>query len=139
MNWIGFDKATGKIRCRGVGPSLPVDTDTMGYMTFQHKNETHVVNGVPIYTPDPDLQWEKVRKRRDDLLAKTDWTQLPDVNAELAAAFVTYRQTLRDLPQNTEYPFNVTWPEPPVSLSAPLQSQLSELAAQKVTTAKITQ
>lgn len=41
----------------------------------------------------------QLREKRDMLLAKTDWTQLPDspLNAETKQAFATYRQTLRNI------------------------------------------
>lgn len=56
--------------------------------------------------------WRQLRIRRSRLLNKTDWTQAPDAPAD-AAAWATYRQALRDLPQNTPDPRNVIWPEPP--------------------------
>ena len=55
--------------------------------------------------------WDALRTRRNKLLADTDKTQLPDFpNGSL---YVDYRQTLRDLPQNTTDPFNPVWPELP--------------------------
>ena len=45
-----------------------------------------------------DVSWEKVRKRRDQLLDETDWRALKDVT--LPNPWKEYRQALRDLPQN---------------------------------------
>lgn len=56
--------------------------------------------------------WRQIRFKRSRLLLKTDWTQVPDAPVD-AAAWATYRAALRDLPQNTEDPRNVTWPQPP--------------------------
>ena len=56
--------------------------------------------------------WRQLRFRRSRLLSKTDWTQAPDSPAD-SAAWATYRQALRDLPQNTPDPRSVIWPEPP--------------------------
>ena len=49
---------------------------------------------------------------RNDLLAMSDWTQLPDVALTTAkvAEWVTYRQALRDLDWRTE---PIPWPTPP--------------------------
>jgi hypothetical protein len=42
-----------------------------------------------------------IRRIRDDLLKASDWTQLPDnkLTTEQKAAWATYRQQLRDLPE----------------------------------------
>jgi hypothetical protein len=59
--------------------------------------------------------WNMLRFNRDNLLASTDWTQLPDSQLTSAQieAFQVYRQTLRDLPANTIDPKNPVFPEPP--------------------------
>lgn len=57
---------------------------------------------------------EEVRQRRDTLLEQCDWTQLPDSPVD-PAAWTTYRQELRDVPQQAGFPWNVTWPIPPLT------------------------
>lgn len=52
------------------------------------------------------------RARRDRLLAACDWTQVSDAPVD-AAAWATYRQALRDVPQQEGFPENITWPEAP--------------------------
>jgi len=59
--------------------------------------------------PDAD---QRVRQHRDKLLTKSDWTQLPDAPVD-ASAWSTYRQALRDVPQQADFPADVTWPEEP--------------------------
>ena len=56
-----------------------------------------------------------VRDYRSELLAGTDWSQLPDapLSTEKVAEYKTYRQALRDLPANTSDFNNVTYPTPP--------------------------
>ena len=56
-----------------------------------------------------------VRKQRDSLLAKCDWTQTVDspLSTEQKTAWTTYRQALRDLPAQSGFPTNVTWPTEP--------------------------
>jgi hypothetical protein len=55
----------------------------------------------------------EVRTQRDFLLTQCDWTQNPDAPAAVKAAYVTYRQALRDLPEQVGFPLNVTWPSVP--------------------------
>lgn len=56
--------------------------------------------------------WRQLRFRRSQMLVKSDWTQVPDAPVD-AAAWAAYRQALRDLPQNTQDPRDITWPQPP--------------------------
>jgi len=63
----------------------------------------------------------RLRYHRDRLLQQCDWVTLPDVNLseEKKAAWLGYRQALRDLPDITnpeiDGPFvkNVDWPQEP--------------------------
>lgn len=57
----------------------------------------------------------RVRHQRTNLLADCDWTQVTDsaLSAEAKAAWVTYRQALRDVTSQADFPYNVTWPTPP--------------------------
>ncbi|MGE5528762.1 MAG: tail fiber assembly protein [Patescibacteria group bacterium] len=60
---------------------------------------------------------EYLRPRRNALLAATDWTDLPSapLTAEQKAAWQTYRQALRDLPEKTTSA-EVAWPEMPMKI-----------------------
>lgn len=61
-------------------------------------------------------QAETARHARDLKLRKTDFSQLADAPAWVdRAAWAAYRQALRDLPQQTGFPWQITWPEPPES------------------------
>jgi hypothetical protein len=53
-----------------------------------------------------------IRRRRDMLLTECDWTQLPDVPETTRAAWVSYRQALRDL-TDAASPADVVWPTMP--------------------------
>jgi hypothetical protein len=55
-----------------------------------------------------------MRLRRDRLLAASDWTQASDAPVD-QAAWATYRQALRDVPQQAGFPDNITWPEEPAA------------------------
>lgn len=63
--------------------------------------------------PDPSiLVAEEVRQQRNTLLSETDWTQLNDapLTDEEKEKYRTYRQALRDIPQQESFPENITWP-----------------------------
>jgi hypothetical protein len=56
---------------------------------------------------------EAVRKERDGLLDASDWTQMPDYSSATKESWATYRQALRDIPDQTGFPNEVTWPVAP--------------------------
>jgi hypothetical protein len=65
-----------------------------------------------------DKQWEELRWHRDTLLNQTDFMMTYDfyndiLTTEEQTQVKNYRQSLRDLPDNTSDPNNVTWPEKP--------------------------
>jgi hypothetical protein len=51
------------------------------------------------------------RSTRDDLLKATDHYGLSDVT--MTEAMTAYRQALRDVPQQTDFPGTITWPTKP--------------------------
>jgi len=55
---------------------------------------------------------EEVRRERNERLAASDWTQLPDAPTD-RLAWATYRQSLRDLPQHYSGIGPIPWPSPP--------------------------
>jgi hypothetical protein len=58
------------------------------------------------------IQVYKTRDLRNDLLQKSDWTQVADAPVD-QAAWATYRQALRDIPAQVGFPSEVTWPTEP--------------------------
>ena len=53
-----------------------------------------------------------IRTQRDSKLSSTDWTQVADAPVD-KATWATYRQALRDIPAQTGFPWEVTWPTTP--------------------------
>jgi hypothetical protein len=53
----------------------------------------------------------KERAKRDELLKETDHYGLSDVT--MSTEMTTYRQALRDVPQQTDFPGTISWPEKP--------------------------
>lgn len=77
-------------------------------------------------TPDPEFTaqelenqvWDALRGERDYLLSKTDFMMSFDfyndkMTGQEQIDVKAYRESLRDLPQNTIDPTNVTWPTKP--------------------------
>lgn len=64
---------------------------------------------------------DEIRARRDRLLAATDWAVLPDspLDAQLLEEVKTYRQALRDVPQQEYFPGAITWPRMPELTNPP--------------------
>lgn len=61
---------------------------------------------------DRDAVASEVRKTRDELLSGTDWTQMKDtaLSEEKQRKYATYRQALRDIPQQVGFPYDVVFP-----------------------------
>ena len=59
--------------------------------------------------------WEELRSLRNQKLTQSDWTQVSDApfTEEQKISWQSYRQALRDLPENTEDPKNPVWPTIP--------------------------
>lgn len=74
-----------------------------------------IINAYDIAAENLEWQWYLVRTQRDRLLYSCDWTQTADaaVSAENVAAWVTYRQALRAVPQTQTDPYAIVWPTPP--------------------------
>lgn len=68
------------------------------------------------FPENPDLTeegwWQRLRTYRNELLAQSDWTILPDSPVD-KTAWATYRQALRDLPSTVADPSKVIFPEAP--------------------------
>tara|TARA_B100001287_G_scaffold266510_1_gene260532 strand:- start:3616 stop:3906 length:291 start_codon:yes stop_codon:yes gene_type:complete len=65
----------------------------------------------PVPTTEDDMI--VIRSERDRRIAETDWTQLPDVPEATRTMWQTYRQALRDVPQNYTIVSDVVWPTKP--------------------------
>jgi hypothetical protein len=67
-----------------------------------------------------EQEWNGVRYKRNFILSRTDWTQLPDAplsNIEMQD-WTSYRQALRDVTTQSD-PFNILWPLSPAVESIP--------------------
>lgn len=64
-------------------------------------------------TRTDEQKWSEIRLLRNELLAKTDWTQARDVTLSNDSSWQTYRQQLRDIPTSTSNPDEIVWPTKP--------------------------
>lgn len=64
---------------------------------------------------DTAITARQVRRDRDQKLTDCDWTQMADCPLDVATktAWQTYRQALRDVPNQSGFPNDVTWPVAP--------------------------
>ena len=96
----------------------PNDCEKYGRALFA---EIEAKGGVAPYEPpspptDEQLASE-ARTKRNQLLADSDWTQLPDarnaMGADKAAEWDAYRQALRDITAQAGFPREIEWPIKP--------------------------
>jgi hypothetical protein len=61
-------------------------------------------------------QSELAKQQRDELLASTDWIVIKakENDGEVPQIWKNYRQSLRDIPQQSGYPLDIVWPTIPV-------------------------
>lgn len=83
-------------------------------------SETDVLPGETVVDVLPatllaTLRGAEVRVQRDAALRGCDWTQAVDspLDATTKAAWVAYRQSLRDVPAQTNFPDSINWPVQP--------------------------
>jgi hypothetical protein len=65
--------------------------------------------------PPPSLEElaQEIRNKRDFLLKESDWTQLSDVPKETKEIWADYRQALRDITEQNDFPTAVEFPVKP--------------------------
>ncbi len=86
------------------------DTNVEGVLEVLQKETWEVIQSMEMSLRHNSPR--NIKKARNDELAKTDWTQLADSSAD-KAAWAIYRQALRDLPQQSNFPDQISWPTKP--------------------------
>ena len=83
----------------------PVEYSAEDYAQAQIDYDNYITNELP----------KEIRRKRNGLLAKSDWTQYPDspLSAEQKTAWTIYRQALRNVTTQSGFPSNITWPTAP--------------------------
>lgn len=89
-----------------IGPTFNDYTDDAGVVHTAAEQEA-------AYKASKDAEQAKnIRATRDKLLSDCDWTQVEDAPVD-KAAWATYRQALRNVPQQIDFPWDVQWPNKP--------------------------
>ena len=105
---VEYTDGTANAEITSIGIYSQAETD--------HANEkTRLATEAANANPFPTDNLVLLRLQRDDLLAQSDWTQVPDspLTTSKKNEWATYRQALRDLPANTSDPANPTYPTKP--------------------------
>ena len=135
MNYqiVGFNSANSNITLlingKQINFSLPIvdglypEGDALDALLTAYANNVGVQQGSDTATNSASVQSlvtslpdsiiaTKARAKRNSLLNQSDWSQLPDANVD-KTAWATYRQALRDLPLQKDFP-NIEMPTKPL-------------------------
>ena len=111
--------AAGVVEVEPCSISAPDDEYLKELQAVRQSDGSWKEQWVRLETTDEYKTAATVRKKqqvladRQYLLSITDWTQMPDVNLPNKTEWATYRQLLRDVPEQTGFPFTIEWPNPP--------------------------
>ena len=117
-----YNPETGEIEFTFGGKGGDLEANEPYIVCEFNGNEYIVVNGEPVRKPDSEIDafhigraWVELKNRRNGSLLDSDWTQGADspLTDLQKSAWATYRQQLRDLPDNTIDPRTPEWPIPP--------------------------
>jgi len=103
-----------KVDDNGAVTFVPICEGNTEYEEYLEWAKTNTANAV-----DSSLTWNDIRLKRDTLLMSSDWTMISDTSVD-QAAWKTYRQTLRDIPETykDKEPSEVVWPTEPSTAKA---------------------
>jgi hypothetical protein len=102
----GVEQIDGKWYTKHILGPVFTDTTVDGVTTTAAENEA-------AYKAAKDAEQAKsVRSERGEKLKDSDWTQVADAPVD-KAAWATYRQALRDVTQQSGFPWTITWPTQP--------------------------
>ena len=81
--------------------------------TFSDTPEATAADQEAAYKARKDTeQSDSIRADRNARLAACDWTQVADAPVD-KTVWAVYRQELRDITKQADFPWQVTWPNPP--------------------------
>lgn len=109
------------VRFEEIDEDLPFTAsaeDCVAHGRLLHANALAGAYGVIAdYVPPPLPTAEELaagaRRWRNKLLAETDWSQAGDVPQTTKDLWAPYRQALRDVPQQADFPTTIIWPVEP--------------------------
>jgi len=103
-----------------IGDAEDKSTWTVQPSTLQSAAQP-TIDAFDIPAEETAWQWYVVRTDRDQSLYGCDWTQIAGapLDASDVAAWATYRQALRDVPDDQTDPYDISWPTPPFVINPP--------------------
>lgn len=120
MNYALLD-SNGYVISLGSGDSLPDGCVEVNFeippspgpfhrLDFNQQQWVQIPNNQKI-----EMLSREARLQRNRFLSATDWTQISDspLTAQSKSDWMIYRQQLRDVTHQPEFPLNIVWPIPP--------------------------
>jgi len=113
-----FLAENGAMRVDGWKPHNEDTEKLVPCAPYVEAGRVYVVRVEPISQADTDaknqLRADEIRAERNQKLAESDWTQLPDAKTTVnTEAWASYRQQLRSITEQPGFPWNVEWPVRP--------------------------
>ncbi|RNM21087.1 phage tail protein [Dickeya undicola] len=118
-----YSKATNGFYSKAInGANIPDDAIEISDDDYQHLLSEQALGNTIIFdeltkkpvavTPAPVSETqlaEAARRQRDNLLLASDWTQASDAPVD-QQTWRSYREILRQVPEQAGFPHNVEWP-----------------------------
>ena len=92
---------------KNIVEGTPILIDGVYYQNWIQTNASQIEINTRI-----EAKWIEIREIRNELLLECDWTQLEDIPNDFKLSWKTYRQQLREIPNQTN-PFSIVWPVKP--------------------------
>jgi hypothetical protein len=95
-------------------PEINNDAHYLKQSDFYQVDGKWQVHYYPEPLPESQVS-ETIRNKRDQLLAESDWIAAKsyEVQNPVPQEWVDYRQSLRDIPTQESFPYDVSWPNKP--------------------------
>lgn len=123
-----MDFSIGKVFEGEYPPEAALWCNTRGDCSIQQVDGGYQI----IQNPEPDdsMVAKAIRAKRNNLIGETDYYLMPDYpsNPQNLEELKVYRQALRDIPKQEDFPRDVRWPDVPKFLCKDSESEPLGLA-----------